>query len=123
MKLLVNHLLTIHRMALAKGLAVTELAGMDLDRTLAVLKDSLVYSKAMGSWDERMIAGDHAEPFARCARVTNTSVSLSSMVKRWKVRLTSCERVANVLQVVDQRVLRGVFQVEGLAETVFSRTA
>lgn len=65
MKLLVNHLLTIHRMALAEGLVVAELAGMDLDRTLAVLKDSLAYSRAMDAWGERMIAGDHAEPFAR----------------------------------------------------------
>lgn len=65
MKLLVNHILTIHRMALAEGLVVAELAGMDLDRTLAVLKDSLAYSKAMDSWGERMIAGDHVEPFAR----------------------------------------------------------
>lgn len=65
MKLLVNHLLTIHRMALAESLVVAELAGMDLDRTLAVLKDSLAYSKAMDAWGERMIAGDHAEPFAR----------------------------------------------------------
>lgn len=65
MKLLVNHILTIHRMALAEGLVVAELAGMNLDRALAVLKDSLAYSKAMDSWGERMIAGDHAEPFAR----------------------------------------------------------
>jgi 3-hydroxyisobutyrate dehydrogenase len=65
MKLLVNHILTIHRMALAEGLVVAELAGMNLDRVLAVLKDSLAYSKAMDSWGERMIAGDHAEPFAR----------------------------------------------------------
>lgn len=65
MKLLVNHLLTIHRMALAEGLVVAELSGMDLDRTLAVLKDSLAYSRAMDAWGARMIAGDHAEPFAR----------------------------------------------------------
>ena len=65
MKLLVNHVLTIHRMALAEGLVVAELAGMDLDRTLAVLKDSLAYSKAMDSWGDRMIAGDHEIPFAR----------------------------------------------------------
>lgn len=65
MKLLVNHVLTIHRMALAEGLVVAEAAGMDLDRTLAVLKDSLAYSKAMDSWGERMIAGDHVEPYAR----------------------------------------------------------
>lgn len=65
MKLLVNHILTIHRMALAEGLVVAELAGMNLDRALAILKDSLAYSRAMDAWGDRMIAGDHEEPFAR----------------------------------------------------------
>ncbi len=65
MKLLVNHLLTIHRLALAEGLVVAELARLDLAATLDVLKDSLAYSKAMDAWGERMITGDHADPFAR----------------------------------------------------------
>ena len=34
MKLLVNHVLTLHRMALAEALVVAELAGLDLDATL-----------------------------------------------------------------------------------------
>lgn len=65
MKLLVNHVLTIHRLALAEALVVAELADMDLERTLEVLKDSLAYSKAMDVWGDRMIAGDHAKPYAR----------------------------------------------------------
>lgn len=65
MKLLVNQALTIHRMALAETLVVAELAGLDLDATLDVLKDSLAYSKAMDAWGDRMISGDHFEPFAR----------------------------------------------------------
>jgi 2-hydroxy-3-oxopropionate reductase len=65
MKLIVNHALTVHRMALAEALVVAELAGMDLDTTLEVLKDSLAYSKAMDVWGERMVAGYHDEPFAR----------------------------------------------------------
>lgn len=65
MKLLVNHALTIHRMAIAETLVVAELAGLDLNATLDVLKDSLAYSKAMDAWGDRMITGDHYEPFAR----------------------------------------------------------
>jgi len=65
MKLIVNHALTVHRMALAEALVVAELAGMDLDTALDVLKDSLAYSKAMDVWGERMVAGDHANPYAR----------------------------------------------------------
>jgi 3-hydroxyisobutyrate dehydrogenase-like beta-hydroxyacid dehydrogenase len=65
MKLLVNHALTIHRMALAETLVVAEMAGLDLTATLAVLKDSLAYSKAMDVWGERMVDGDHARPYSR----------------------------------------------------------
>ena len=65
MKLIVNHALTIHRMALAEALVVAELAGMDLATTLAVLKDSLAYSKAMDVWGEQMVRGDHEHPYAR----------------------------------------------------------
>jgi 3-hydroxyisobutyrate dehydrogenase-like beta-hydroxyacid dehydrogenase len=65
MKLIVNHALTVHRMALAEALVVAELAGMDLETTLDVLKDSLAYSKAMDVWGNQMVAGDHEHPFAR----------------------------------------------------------
>lgn len=65
MKLIVNHVLTIHRMALGEALVVAELSDMDLATTLAVLKDGLAYSKAMDTWGERMIYGDHEKPFSR----------------------------------------------------------
>jgi 2-hydroxy-3-oxopropionate reductase len=65
MKLIVNHVLAIHRMALAESLVVAELAGMDLATTLAVLKDSLAYSRAMDAWGERMVKADHEPPFSR----------------------------------------------------------
>ncbi len=65
MKLLVNQTLNIHRMALAETLVVAEKAGLDLETTLGVLKDSLAYSKAMDVWGERMVGGDHAHPFSR----------------------------------------------------------
>ncbi|HEX6299981.1 MAG TPA: NAD(P)-dependent oxidoreductase [Acidimicrobiia bacterium] len=65
MKLLVNQALTIHRMALAETLVVAEMAGLDLSATLAVLEDSLAYSKAMEVWGKRMVDGDHERPFSR----------------------------------------------------------
>jgi len=65
MKLIVNHALTIHRMALAEAIVVAELAGMDLNTTLEVLKDSLAYSKAMDVWGDRIVSGDHEHPYAR----------------------------------------------------------
>jgi len=65
MKLIVNHALTIHRMALAEAIVVAELAEMDLETTLEVLKDSLAYSKAMDVWGDRIVRGDHEHPYAR----------------------------------------------------------
>ena len=65
MKLLVNHALTIHRMALAEVLVVAEKSGLDLGSTLAVLRDGLAYSKAMDLWGERMADADHDPPFSR----------------------------------------------------------
>ncbi|HEY6635632.1 MAG TPA: NAD-binding protein, partial [Acidimicrobiia bacterium] len=65
MKLLVNQILTIHRMALAEALVGAELAGLDLEATLGVLKDGLAYSRAMDAWGDRMIAGDHEAPASR----------------------------------------------------------
>lgn len=65
MKLIVNHILSIHRLAVAEGLVVAELAHLDLYATLEVLKDSLAYSKAMDVWGDRIIAGDHLPPNAR----------------------------------------------------------
>jgi 2-hydroxy-3-oxopropionate reductase len=65
MKLIVNHALTINRMAMAEALVVAELAGMDPATALVVLKDSLAYSKAMDVWGDRIVAGDHDPPYAR----------------------------------------------------------
>jgi 2-hydroxy-3-oxopropionate reductase len=65
MKLLVNQALTIHRMALAETLVVAEMADLELNATIGVLRDSLAYSKAMDVWGDRMISGEHEPPFAR----------------------------------------------------------
>jgi 2-hydroxy-3-oxopropionate reductase len=65
MKLIVNHALTVHRMALAEALVVAELADMDMATALDVLKDSLAYSKAMDLWGDRIVAGEHEPPYAR----------------------------------------------------------
>lgn len=65
MKLIVNHVLGVNRSAVAEGLVVAELAGLDLASTLAVLRDSAAYSKAMDLWGDRMVAADHERPNAR----------------------------------------------------------
>ena len=64
-KLVVNHVLSINRAAVAEGLAVAEKAGLDLEPVLEVLVDSAAYSKAMDIWGQRMVEGDHDPPASR----------------------------------------------------------
>jgi 3-hydroxyisobutyrate dehydrogenase-like beta-hydroxyacid dehydrogenase len=64
-KLVVNHILSINRVAIAEGLAVAEKAGLDLAPVLEVLKDSAAYSKAMDIWGGRMVEGDYYPPKSR----------------------------------------------------------
>ena len=74
MKFIVNHVLSIHRLALAEGLVVAELGGMDLEKTLEILMESAAYSRAMDLWGERMVAGDHEIPYARLKQTHKDSV-------------------------------------------------
>jgi len=64
-KLVVNHILSINRTALAEGLTVAEKAGLDLDSMLEVLIDSAAYSKAMNIWGARMVGADYDPPASR----------------------------------------------------------
>ncbi len=64
-KLVVNHILSINRTAVAEGLAVAEKAGIDLDSMLTILRDSAAYSKAMDLWGDRMVSGEYHPPASR----------------------------------------------------------
>lgn len=64
-KLVVNHVLSINRAAVAEGLVVAERAGLDVDSMLEVLRDSAASSKAMDIWGPRMVAADHYPPASR----------------------------------------------------------
>lgn len=64
-KLIVNHVLGVHRGVLAEALVVAEKSGMDLSPMLELLRDTLAYSKAMDLWGERMVDGDHFPPASR----------------------------------------------------------
>jgi 3-hydroxyisobutyrate dehydrogenase-like beta-hydroxyacid dehydrogenase len=72
-KLIVNQILSIHRMALSEGLVTAELAGLDLDRIMEVLKDSLAYSKAMDVYGPNIVAGTHEPPSARLRQALKDS--------------------------------------------------
>jgi 3-hydroxyisobutyrate dehydrogenase-like beta-hydroxyacid dehydrogenase len=55
MKLVTNLVLGLNRAALAEGLAFAESFGLDLVRTLEVMRGSAAYSRIMDTKGERMI--------------------------------------------------------------------
>ena len=66
-KLIVNLVLGLHRMVLAEGLSLAKKAGMELYKTLEVLKDSAAYSKAMDQKGLKMIEKDFLPPEGKLA--------------------------------------------------------
>jgi 3-hydroxyisobutyrate dehydrogenase-like beta-hydroxyacid dehydrogenase len=64
MKLISNLILGLNRAVLAEGLAMAEFWGMDLRRTLEILKTTVAYSRVMDAKGEKMIACDYS-PQAR----------------------------------------------------------
>lgn len=61
-KLVVNLVLALNRMALAEGLTLAKKAGLDQAQTLEVLKKSAAYSKSMDQKGGRMVNRDFVPP-------------------------------------------------------------
>lgn len=120
MKLIVNHVLAIHRLALAEGLVVAELASLDLGATLEVLKDSLAYSKAMDVWGERIIAGDHLPPSARLRQSHKDARLILEHGRQLGAPLLLMEVVEAALEEGEQRGLAD-FDNSAVAEVVRRR--
>lgn len=67
MKLVTNLVLGINRAALAEGLALAEALGLDLRRTLEVMRSSAAYSRIMDSKGEKMLTREFT-PVARLSQ-------------------------------------------------------
>lgn len=112
MKLIVNHVLTINRAAVAEGLAVAERAGMDLGRVLAVLNDGAAYSKAMDIWGDQMVTGEHWPPASRIS----ISVKDAGLIARHAAGLgASIELHDQVAKVFDEAVEGGLADADNSA--------
>ena len=66
-KLVINHVLQLHRLALAEGLVFAEALGIDGGAALSFLQASAAYSRAMDAWGPRMVARDYQPPASRVA--------------------------------------------------------
>jgi 3-hydroxyisobutyrate dehydrogenase-like beta-hydroxyacid dehydrogenase len=67
MKLVSNLVLGLNRAVLAEGLAFAGKLGLNREQTLAVLRDSMGYSRVMDTKGDKMIVGDF-EPQARLSQ-------------------------------------------------------
>src|SRR6185436_1237882 len=67
MKLVVNLVLGLHRAVLAEGLGLAEAYGLDLDRTLEVLRSGAAASRVMDAKGRKMIERDY-RPQAKLAQ-------------------------------------------------------
>ena len=67
MKLVTNLVLGLNRAALAEGLAFAEAVGLDAETALAVLRDSMAYSRIMDTKGPKMVARDFT-PDARLSQ-------------------------------------------------------
>jgi 3-hydroxyisobutyrate dehydrogenase-like beta-hydroxyacid dehydrogenase len=86
MKLVVNLVLGLNRAVLAEGLSLADSLGLDLQRTLELLRASAAYSKVMDTKGQKMLGRDFA-PQAR----------LSQHLKDVRLILEAGERTGAVL--------------------------
>lgn len=68
MKLVVNLVLGLNRLALAEGLGMAKRDGLDLQLVLEVLRDGDAYSKIMTTKGPKMVTGEFDPPAARLAQ-------------------------------------------------------
>jgi 3-hydroxyisobutyrate dehydrogenase-like beta-hydroxyacid dehydrogenase len=66
-KLTTNLVLGLNRAALAEGLAFAGALGLDLEQTLAILRETVAYSRVMDAKGEKMVTGDFT-PQARLSQ-------------------------------------------------------
>lgn len=81
MKLVTNLVLGLNRAALAEGLTLARALALDGDQALALLRESMAYSRIMDSKGEKMLRGDFT-PQAK----------LSQHLKDVRLMLTAAER-------------------------------
>jgi 3-hydroxyisobutyrate dehydrogenase-like beta-hydroxyacid dehydrogenase len=107
MKLVTNLVLGLNRAALAEGLAFADAIGLELERTLEVLRSSMAYSRIMDSKGERMVCGEFQPPQAR----------LSQHLKDVRLILNSSSRAGQPLPLSEaHRLLLELGETLGLGD-------
>ena len=78
MKLVTNLVLGLNRAALAEGLSLAKLLGLDLEQTLFLLRESMSYSRIMDTKGEKMLRGDFAPQAKLSQHLKDVQLMLSA---------------------------------------------
>ena len=102
LKLVSNLVLGLNRAVLAEGLAFAGSLGLDPEQTLAVLRDSMGYSRVMDTKGDKMISGDF-EPQARLSQHLKDVCLILNAAARSQARLPLSEVHQRLLQQAESR--------------------
>ncbi len=104
LKLVSNLVLGLNRAVLAEGLAFAGKLGLKPEQTLAVLRDSMGYSRVMDTKGDKMIAGDF-EPQARLSQHLKDVRLILSAAEASHARTPLSEVHAQLLQQAESKGL------------------
>lgn len=97
-KLVINQVHALNRLALAEGLVLAELMGMDLDRMLEVLAGSAAASKATDTWGARMAAGRHHPPQSRVRTGLKDADLIAALGRRHNAPMPALSQYVQLMQ-------------------------
>jgi 3-hydroxyisobutyrate dehydrogenase-like beta-hydroxyacid dehydrogenase len=107
LKLVSNLVLGLNRAVLAEGLAFAGKLGLNPEQTLAVLRDSMGYSRVMDTKGNKMIAGDF-EPQARLSQHLKDVRLILSTAARSHARVPLSEVHQRLLQQAESEGFGGL---------------
>lgn len=107
MKLVSNLVLGLNRAVLAEGLAFAERLGLNPEQTLAVLRESMGYSRVMDAKGHKMITGDF-EPQARLSQHLKDVRLILRAAKASQARTPLSEVHEQLLQQAESQGLGGL---------------
>lgn len=118
MKLVANQVLGLNRLVLAEALVLAERSGLDLEKTLAVLKSGPAASQVMFTKGTKMISGDFT-PEARLAQHAKDVGLVLEMGQTWGAHLP----VSTLhKQILDQLIESGMGALDNSAVIKAFRT-
>jgi 3-hydroxyisobutyrate dehydrogenase-like beta-hydroxyacid dehydrogenase len=97
-KLVVNYVHAINRLALAEGLVLTEMMGMDLEQMLDILGSSAASSRAIDTWGQQMVHARHYPPLSRVRTSMKDAELISELARAHQAPTPAWTQFVEVLR-------------------------